>query len=46
MASIRELGVDQKVWMNELIALDLEKMIRAHLIFLMFQSSGQVIDQH
>jgi hypothetical protein len=44
MASIRELGVEQKVWMNELISIDLEKMIRAHLIFLMYQSSGQIID--
>lgn len=25
MASIRELGVEQKVWMNELISIDFEK---------------------
>ena len=32
--------------MNELIATDIEEMIRAHLIFLMFNSSLQVVNSH
>ena len=40
---ISESKSSLKVWMNELFALDIEKMIRAHLIFLMFQSSRQLV---
>jgi len=44
--SIKELGVEQKIWMNELISLDLERMIRAHLILTMYEASVQVVAQN
>lgn len=29
---IKDSKVDEKIWMNEMFAVDIEKMIRAHLI--------------
>lgn len=45
-AAIKASGVSQNIWMNELIAVDLERMIRAHLILLMYQGSLQVLAGH
>ena len=42
----KEKGIEEKVWMNELYALDVEKMTRAHLVYLMFSSSRQVLAEH
>ena len=30
--AVKEAGVEQKVWMNELIATDIDQMARAHMI--------------
>jgi len=32
--------------MNELISIDIERMIRAHLVLCMYQSSVQVVSSH
>lgn len=44
--AIKDAKVHPNVWMNELIATDLEAMIRAHLMTLMFESSVKVISNH
>ena len=36
---IKDSKVEQKTWMNEMVAVDVEKMIRAHLVLTMFVSS-------
>ena len=43
---IKESKTEQKVWINELFATDIEKMTRAHLILSMFVSSVRVIAGH
>ena len=36
---IKDSKVEHKTWMNEMVAVDVEKMIRAHLVLTMFLSS-------
>jgi hypothetical protein len=43
---IKDANTEEKVWMNELIAIDIDKMARAHLIYLMYQLSVEVLSQH
>lgn len=45
-AGIKASGVEQKVWMNELIATDIDRMSRAHLIYLMYRDSISVLSHH